>query len=303
QHFDLFVAHGFAVGSHRRLHREVRQNLEQMILHHVADSAGLIVKSAAPLHAEILRHGDLHAADVVANPEGFEKFVGEAEKQHVMHRAFAQVVVDAKDRLFIESAEQSLIELSRRVEVATEGLLDNNPRAAGAIGFAQLFYDGAEQHRRDGEIKRRLARAPQLPAQGLKRRRVFVVAVDVTQQPGQLVESRGLDAAVLLDAVARPRAELIDLPAGFGHANDRHVEMAALDHRLQRRKNFLVGEIAGGAEKNQRIRMGSFHSLFPYRPDFSRCPPNSKRIAESSLSAKSASPRELKRSYRAALNT
>jgi hypothetical protein len=33
-----------------------------------------------------------------------------------------------------------------------------------------------------------------------------------------------------------------------------------------------------------------------YLADFSTCPPNSKRMAESSLSAKSASPRELKRS-------
>ena len=36
---------------------------------------------------------------------------------------------------------------------------------------------------------------------------------------------------------------------------------------------------------------------------FSTCPPNSKRIAESSLSANSASPRELKRSYSAAVST
>ena len=35
-----------------------------MVLDDVADRAGLIVKGASALHAEILRHGDLHALDV-----------------------------------------------------------------------------------------------------------------------------------------------------------------------------------------------------------------------------------------------
>src|SRR5262249_61608916 len=42
---------------------------------------------------------------------------------------------------------------------------------------------------------------------------------------------------------------------------DRHVEVAALDHRLQRWKNFLVGEIARGTEKDQCIRMGNVHTV------------------------------------------
>jgi hypothetical protein len=39
------------------------------------------------------------------------------------------------------------------------------------------------------------------------------------------------------------------------------------------------------APKNQRIRMGNVHTLFPQVADFSRWPPKPKRIAESSLSA------------------
>jgi hypothetical protein len=46
-------------------------------------------------------------------------------------------------------------------------------------------------------------------------------------------------------------------------------------------------------------------SSFPsyFFADFSRCPPNSNRMAERSLSWKSASPRELNRSYRAVVST
>src|SRR4030095_13862413 len=36
--------------------------------------------------------------------------------------------------------------------------------------------------------------------------------------------------------------------------DDRHIEMAVFDHRLQRRKRFFVGEIAGGTEKDRLRR-------------------------------------------------
>ena len=111
---------------------------------------------------------------------------------------------------------------------------------------------------------RRPLRRAELLAKGLKRRRVVVVAVHIAQQAAQLVKSRSIDSAVLLEAVARPGPELVEVPAGLGHADDRHIEVAALHHRLQRRENFLVGQIAGGAEKDQGIRMGIVHSFCPH---------------------------------------
>src|SRR6266550_1588167 len=74
----------------------------------------------------------------------------------------------------------------------------------------------------------------ELLANGLEGRRVLVVAVHVTQHAAQRVERRGIESAVLLDAVARAGAELVDPPAGLGHADHRHVEVAAFRHRLQR---------------------------------------------------------------------
>src|SRR4030095_16386647 len=95
---------------------------------------------------------------------------------------------------------------------------------------------------------------------GLKRSRVFVVAVNITQQATQLVKGRRFDpSAVFLDAVSCPRSELIDIPTCLGHPDNRHIEVAPFNHRLQRRKDFLVGEIAGGTEEDQRIRMGNVH--------------------------------------------
>ena len=84
-----------------------------MVLDHVANGAGLIVESAAPFHAKVFRHGDLHAFDVVAIPERLHEGVGKPEDHHVVHRPLAQVVVDAKDRGFGEDGMQNAVELLR----------------------------------------------------------------------------------------------------------------------------------------------------------------------------------------------
>src|SRR5262245_50277444 len=49
QYFNFFIADGFAVCSNRRLHGQVRQNLEQMVLHHITDGARLIIEGASSL--------------------------------------------------------------------------------------------------------------------------------------------------------------------------------------------------------------------------------------------------------------
>src|SRR6266478_7625294 len=93
----------------------------------------------------------------------------------------------------------------------------------------------------------------ELFAKSRERRRVLVVTVNVAQKAGQLFESRRIDSAVFLQAVVRPRAKLIQIPSGFGYADHGYVEMAPLHHRLQRRENLLVGQVAGRAEDNQSV--------------------------------------------------
>ncbi len=133
-----------------------------------------------------------------------------------------------------------------------------------------------------GNSAGRCARA-QFLAQRLERGRVVVIAVHVAQQAAQLVKRRRIESAVFLQAVLRPGLELVQVPARLGHADDRHVEIAAFHHRLQRREDLLVGQVAGGPEEDQRVGMGCVHDAF-YLPAFSRCPPKPKRMAESSLS-------------------
>ena len=68
---------------------------------------------------------------------------------------------------------------------------------------------------------------------------------------------------MFLEAVVCPRPKLFEVPTSFGHTDNRHVEVAAFDHRLQRRENFLVGQIARGAEENQGVGMRIAHHKSP----------------------------------------
>ena len=106
-----------------------------MVLDHVANGAGLIVESAASLHAEFFRHGDLHAFDVVSIPERLHERVGEPENDHVVHRPLAKIVVNAKDCGLGEDCMQDAVELLGRGEVIAEGLLDNDASALVAARF------------------------------------------------------------------------------------------------------------------------------------------------------------------------
>jgi hypothetical protein len=91
--------------------------------------------------------------------------------------------------------------------------------------------------------------------QTLVRGLIVVIAVDVLKTRSKLSEGIGLESAVLLDTVASPVLQLIQVPAGLRNSDDRHIQVATLDHCLQRRKDLLVRQISTGPEKNKRIRL------------------------------------------------
>ncbi len=119
-----------AFGRHlrRRLHRGERQQLQQVVLEHVAHDAGFLVVLAALLDADRLRRRDLHVVDPLPVPDRLEDRVGEAQHQHVLHRLLAEVVIDAVDLMLGEQAEHELVERQRALEAAAERLLDDDAR-------------------------------------------------------------------------------------------------------------------------------------------------------------------------------
>lgn len=69
-------------------------------------------------------------------------------------------------------------------------------------------------------------------ANRLKRGRFGVISVHITEQTTKLLESRGIDSAVLFQAVVRPRPKLLEGPTRLGDTDNRHIEVAALNHSL-----------------------------------------------------------------------
>ncbi len=97
QDLALLVAHRVRLEGDRRLHGDERQQLEEVVRHHVAQRARLLVVAAARPDTHLLGHGDLHVVHVAAIPDGLEDGVGEAEDQDVLDRLLTQVVVDPVD--------------------------------------------------------------------------------------------------------------------------------------------------------------------------------------------------------------
>src|SRR5262249_40921541 len=129
--------------------------------------------------------------------------------------------------------------------------------------LGELLDDQLEQYGRDGQVVRRSPGRTERLADRLERRRVLIVAVHVAQQAAQPIERGRVDAAVLVEAVLGSGAELLEAPAGLCHTDDRHVEMTALQHGLERGKDLLVREVARRAEEYEGVRMGVAHPELP----------------------------------------
>src|SRR5207247_1781879 len=241
--------------------------------------------------------------DVVAVADRLVHRVGEAEEQQVLDWLLAQVVVDAEDGGLGEVAVQRGVQLACGGEVVPERLLDDHPGVPGGGDPGQAPGHRLEQAGRDGQVVQRPLGLAHRLFQPLVGGRVGVVAVDVPEQRHQPREGLLIEAPVLLDALPGPLPQLLQPPTRPGDADDRHVEVAVADHRLQRREDLLVREVAGGAEEDQRVRPRTDLAHPATCAVFSMWPPNWKRMADSRRSAKSAWPREAKRSYRAALST
>ena len=111
QHLHLLVPDGVGGEVDRRLHRRQRDELEQVVLEDVPDRAGLLVERRAALDPDRLADRDLDVVDELAVPDRLEDPVREPERQHVLDRLLAEVVVDPEDLVLGEVRAQDLVQL------------------------------------------------------------------------------------------------------------------------------------------------------------------------------------------------
>src|ERR1044071_7446159 len=93
----------------------------------------------------------------------------------------------------------------------------------------------------------------QLLAKHSEGRWILIVAVHIPQKADQLFKSGGIEPAMFLQAVLCASAKLIEIPSSFCDSDYWNVEVSSFHHRLQGREDLFVGEIAGGAKKNECV--------------------------------------------------
>ena len=117
---------GAAAG--RRVHGDQGQDLQQVVLDHVAQRADGIVEPAAALDAEVLGHRDLHGRDARALPQLGQRQVSEPQVLQLDDRFLGEEVIDAQD---LALAQQP-------VQPGWERLLRNPPdRGYGRFGAVE----------------------------------------------------------------------------------------------------------------------------------------------------------------------
>src|SRR5207244_12193228 len=145
----LLVAERFVVHASRRLHCQEGHHLEQMVLHDVADRAGLLVELYPSLNAETFGHRDLHALHIIAVPDRLKKSIGETKEEQVLDAFFAEIMVDAENILFRKHGMRGGIQGAGGSQVSTERLLKDDPGVARTSGLSEPLDHPAEQAGRD----------------------------------------------------------------------------------------------------------------------------------------------------------
>ncbi len=242
-----------------------------MILDHVARRARFLVIAAAPFHANRFRRCDLHVVHVAAIPQRLKNSVAEAKRQYVLHRLFAQVMVNAIHLGFPKHAVNPIIQLAGAGEIVAKGFFHDDPLptiacTAPQAGRSQALdgFSVIARLRRQIVKDVRMPQLCQLVLQPGVERWIAHIARKVTQilrEPGPLVLVKRTVFEELLHGVVHHRAKSVIAQRRARRAHDLHTgRQPPLDGQaVQRRQKLSFGEIARGAKDYDRaFRRASF---------------------------------------------
>jgi len=262
QRLDLFIAQLVCLERVRCSHRNQRQQLQQMVLEHVAQDAGLVVVTPAPSDIDCFHDADLHAFDIGPVPDWLEHGVGEAEEEDVLRGLFAQIMVDAVNLLFVQGSMQVVVQFLGAGEIVTEGLFDDHPPPAAAVGdhasLVQVFDGCQVLSWRQRQIIEPVGRAIFLLFEEVDEIVIVVgigqVAGDVPQQPGELIPGRIVEClrSHLLHVFAQVVAKIIMAVFRPRKADDTRwlIQPFFTVQVIQRRHQLTPRQVAGAAQNN-----------------------------------------------------
>ena len=267
EHLQLLVADRVGVGARRWLHRDHRQQLQRVVLDHVAQRAGAVVEVAARADADRLGDRDLDVGDAVAPPQRLEQRVAETQRGEVLHRRLAEVVVDAQRLALGERRAHDAVDLAGARQVVTQRLLEHDAHV-GAVeaDAAELLADLREQVRARREVEHDGVGAalvdPLLePDVIVGPRQVHAPVLHLRGEAGELVVGRPFRAVHVGEPLAQEVPVLV--VAAFVA---RDAEQPATRRQLavargleQRRDQLAPREVAGAAEEDEVEGHGRVH--------------------------------------------
>ena len=171
--FDFFVADAIGGEIGGGFHGDEAEELEEMILDHIAEGASAFVVGATGFDAEGFGGGDLDMIDVAVIPEGLEDFVGEAEDHDILGGLFAEEMVDAEGLAFGEGFANDGVEIFCGGEVSAEGFFDDHAGPGAVGGFVEasvgeVLEDAFEFAGGDGEIEEAIALGAAFGVEGIE---------------------------------------------------------------------------------------------------------------------------------------
>ena len=86
--------------------------MQQVVLNHVSGRTDAVVVTGTPADTNVLGHCDLHVVDVVGVPKWLIHLVGKTQSQDVLHGLFAEVVIDAENRVCREHRFDNVVQLA-----------------------------------------------------------------------------------------------------------------------------------------------------------------------------------------------
>ena len=84
-----------------------------MVLEHIPQRSSLFIVAAPVFHAQRFRRRNLNVVNVAPVPNGFNNRVGEPERHDILHRLFAEIMVNAVNLLFQKHVVNGSVQINR----------------------------------------------------------------------------------------------------------------------------------------------------------------------------------------------
>src|SRR5690625_252367 len=124
-----------------------------MILNHISERTRLIVVPASVLNIYCFGDSYLDIVDVISIPEGFKDSIRKPESQNILHRLFAQVVVDPKNLALFKVSRQVIVKSSCTFKVPAKRLFNHEsaffgiPAQAGHVHIQSNRFNKPRSYR------------------------------------------------------------------------------------------------------------------------------------------------------------